>query len=236
MKTVFLLKGLDCPHCAGEIEKEVGRLPGVSSASVNLLQQTLTVVSEEEKNLLKAVERIVHSHEPGVAVSEQKERTAHSHEEEEPQKMILRLCVGGVLFAAGFALSFTALPKLLYLALLIAAYIVLGYDVVFGAVRNIVKGRVFDENFLMSLSSIGAFCIGEHHEAVAVMLFYQIGEYFQGRAVRRSRRSIAELMDICPEFATVKRNGRFVTTSPETITAGTFRSPAIAAAIAPSLK
>ena len=222
MKTVFLLKGLDCPHCAGEIEKEVGRLSGVTSASVNLMQQTLTVESEE-KNLLRAVAGIVRSHEPDVKVSELKDLHDHDHDhgdEEEPGKMLLRLGIGGVLFAVGFALSFTSLPSFIYLALLVVAYVVLGFDVVFGAVRNIIKGRVFDENFLMSLSSIGAFCIGEHQEAVAVMLFYQIGEYFQGRAVRRSRRSIAELMDIRPEFATVKRNGRFVTASPESITVG----------------
>lgn len=222
MKTVFLLKGLDCPHCAGEIEKEVGRLPGVTGATVNLMQQTLTVESADEKSFLRAVERIVHSHEPEVTVSEQTDSHSHSHGEEEPKKMIRRLGLGGGLFVVGLALSFTALPKLVSVAVLVAAYAVLGYDVVFGAVRNIVRGRVFDENFLMSLSSIGAFCIGEHTEAVAVMLFYQVGEYFQARAVRHSRRSIAELMDIRPEFATVKRNGRFVTASPESIPVGSI--------------
>lgn len=218
MKQIFTLKGLDCPHCAAVIEQEVAKLPGVTAASVNLMQQTLT--AEADTNILREVAQIVRSHEPAVKVSLQEDH--HHDQEEDPNAMIYRLIAGGALFAAGLALSFTALPHWIYLCVLVIAYIILGYDVVFGAVRNIIRGRVFDENFLMSLSSIGAFCIGEHHEAVAVMLFYQLGEYFQGRAVCRSRRSIAELMDIRPEFATVKRYGRFVTASPESISAGSI--------------
>ena len=219
MKQIFTLKGLDCPHCAAVIEQEVAKLPGVTAASVNLIQQTLT--AETDTNILREVARIVRSHEPAVKVSLQEDHHHHD-QEEDPKVMVYRLITGGALFAAGLALSFTALPHWIYLCVLVIAYIILGYDVVFGAIRNIIRGRVFDENFLMSLSSIGAFCIGEHHEAVAVMLFYQLGEYFQGRAVRRSRRSIAELMDIRPEFATVKRYGRFVTASPESISAGSI--------------
>lgn len=218
MKQIFTLKGLDCPHCAAVIEQEVAKLPGVTAASVNLMQQTLT--AEADTNILREVAQIVRSHEPAVKVSLQEDH--HHEQEEDPKTMVYRLIAGGALFAAGLAMSFTALPHWIYLCVLVIAYVILGYDVVFGAVRNIIRGRVFDENFLMSLSSIGAFCIGEHHEAVAVMLFYQLGEYFQGRAVRRSRRSIAELMDIRPEFATVKRYGRFVTASPESISAGSI--------------
>ena len=223
MQIEFLLKGLDCPHCAGEIEKEVGALPGVTDSSMNLMRQVLTVETTDHRGLLDKVSRIVHTHEPGVRVSVYTERhTQDPEEEDDPARMLWRMGIGGALFVAGVALSFTRLPGWLSLALLIVAYMVLGYDVVLGAIRNLIRGRVFDENFLMSLSSIGAFCIGEHHEAVAVMLFYQIGEYFQQRAVHRSRRSIAQLMDIRPEFATVKRNGRFVTTSPETVSVGSI--------------
>lgn len=86
--------------------------------------------------------------------------------------------------------------------------------------ENITRGQVFDEHFLMSVSTIGAFAIGEYPEAVAVMLFYQVGEFFQSLAVKRSRKSISDLMDICPDSATVKRNGVLQVVSPESVEVG----------------
>ena len=100
------------------------------------------------------------------------------------------------------------------------SYIVIGYDIVLKAVRNIAKGKVFDENFLMTIATVAAFVIGEHPEAVAVMLFYQVGEYFQSKAVAKSRKAIEGLMDIKPEFARVKQNGNWVVVSPDTIKVG----------------
>lgn len=100
------------------------------------------------------------------------------------------------------------------------AYVILGWDVVWQAVKNITRGQVFDEHFLMSVSTIGAFAIGEYPEAVAVMLFYQVGEFFQSLAVKRSRKSISDLMDICPDSATVKRNGVLQVVSPESVAVG----------------
>ena len=97
---------------------------------------------------------------------------------------------------------------------------ILGWDVVWQAVKNITRGQVFDEHFLMSVSTIGAFAIGEYPEAVAVMLFYQVGEFFQSLAVKRSRKSISDLMDICPDSATVKRNGVLQVVSPESVAVG----------------
>jgi len=106
------------------------------------------------------------------------------------------------------------------LALYIAAYAILGGDVIFKAIKNILKGQVFDENFLMGIATVGAFIIGEYPEAVGVMLFYQVGELFQGMAVRKSKASIASLMDIRPDTATVKRNGELVTVAPDTVAIG----------------
>ena len=114
------------------------------------------------------------------------------------------------------AVSYTHLE----LAFLIVAYVILGGDVVWQAVKNISRGQIFDEHFLMSLSTIGAFAIGEYPEAVAVMLFYQIGEFFQSLAVKRSRKSISDLMDIRPDVASVLRNGELRTVSPESIAVG----------------
>ena len=189
---VYLLKGLDCPNCSAKIEKEVGELDGVTSSTVNLMNQTLTVQA-------------------GTSVAASLLDT----------KRTIRLAVGAVVYAIGMALTvFAKLPTLAELAFLIVAYVILGWDVVWQAVKNITRGQVFDEHFLMSVSTIGAFAIGEYPEAVAVMLFYQVGEFFQSLAVKRSRKSISDLMDICPDSATVKRNGVLQVVSPESVAVG----------------
>ena len=180
-------------------------------------------------SLLDTVTTIVHSHEPDVEVSEkQLEATAPVKKNEkaavyndEDKKRTIRLAVGAVVYAIGMALTvFAKLPTLAELAFLIVAYVILGWDVVWQAVKNITRGQVFDEHFLMSVSTIGAFAIGEYPEAVAVMLFYQVGEFFQSLAVKRSRKSISDLMDICPDSATVKRNGVLQVVSPESVAVG----------------
>lgn len=231
MKRVFILKGLDCPNCSAKIEKEVGELGGVASSTVNLMNQTMTVQAGTSvaASLLDTVTTIVHSHEPDVEVSEkQLEATAPVKKDEkaavyndEDKKRTIRLAVGAVVYAIGMALTvFAKLPTLAELAFLIVAYVILGWDVVWQAVKNITRGQVFDEHFLMSVSTIGAFAIGEYPEAVAVMLFYQVGEFFQSLAVKRSRKSISDLMDICPDSATVKRNGVLQVVSPESVAVG----------------
>ena len=228
---VYLLKGLDCPNCSAKIEKEVGELDGVTSSTVNLMNQTLTVQAGTSvaASLLDTGTTIVHSHEPDVEVSEkQLEATAPVKKDEkaavyndEDKKRTIRLAVGAVVYAIGMALTvFAKLPTLAELAFLIVAYVILGWDVVWQAVKNITRGQVFDEHFLMSVSTIGAFAIGEYPEAVAVMLFYQVGEFFQSLAVKRSRKSISDLMDICPDSATVKRNGVLQVVSPESVAVG----------------
>ena len=195
------------------------------------MNQTLTVQAGTSvaASLLDTVTTIVHSHEPDVEVSEkQLEATAPVKKDEkaavyndEDKKRTIRLAVGAVVYAIGMALTvFAKLPILAELAFLIVAYVILGWDVVWQAVKNITRGQVFDEHFLMSVSTIGAFAIGEYPEAVAVMLFYQVGEFFQSLAVKRSRKSISDLMDICPDSATVKRNGVLQVVSPESVAVG----------------
>ncbi len=215
MEKVFLLKGLDCPNCAAKIEKEVGALDGVEESRINLMQQTLTLRIDPKiaDTIGKQVETIVHSREQEVKVSlfEAKEI---AKEKDDTGTMLFRLLAGALFFAAGLFTSRFSLP------VLILAYLLLGVDVLFKAARNIVKGRIFDENFLMSISTIGAFVIGEYPEAVAVMLFYQVGEFFQEAAVKRSRKSIADLMDLRPDSATVIRDGQAGTVSPDTVAVG----------------
>ena len=227
----YLLKGLDCPNCSAKIEKEVGELEGVALSEVNLMKQTLTVSMDHNKaaSMLDMVTTIVHSHEPDVEVSEQKADTSVAPDKKEKtavysdddKKLTIRLISGAVIYAVGMGLTLfghVSLP--VELGVLIVAYIILGWDVVWQAVKNITRGQIFDEHFLMSLSTIGAFAIGEYPEAVAVMLFYQVGEFFQSLAVKRSRKSIFDLMDIRPDSATVRRNGELVVVAPETVSIG----------------
>ena len=120
------------------------------------------------------------------------------------KRNLIRIIISGLLFA----LSFIFKTKYVVFGILLVSYIIIGYDVLLKTFRNIKRGKIFDENFLMSVATIGAICISDMREAVAVMLFYQIGELFQSYAVNKSRKSIIELMDIRPDYANVIRNGK----------------------------
>ncbi len=137
------------------------------------------------------------------------------------KKLLLRIIIAAVLYAVALALHFTLeLNQWVELALFAVVYLIVGYDVLWRAVTNICHGNVFDENFLMTIATIGAFAIGEYPDAAAVMLLYQIGELFQHYAVGKSRKDIAALMDIRPEVATVLRNGQETEVDPSEIALG----------------
>ena len=138
------------------------------------------------------------------------------------QKTWIRIGVGGALFLVAWIFQIGQYWKL---GLFIAAYLIIGYDVLWRAARNIAHGQVFDENFLMCIATIGAFILGEYPEGVAVILFYQVGEQFQSYAVGRSRKSIATLMDIRPDYANMMRNGQMVQVDPEEIQPGEIGKP-----------
>lgn len=129
------------------------------------------------------------------------------------KKNLIRIIISGLLFA----LSFIFKTKYVMFSILLVSYIIIGYDVLLKAFRNIKRGKIFDENFLMSVATIGAICISDMREAVAVMLFYQIGELFQSYAVNKSRKSIIELMDIRPDYANVIRNGKHEKVDPNEV-------------------
>ncbi|HHU71969.1 MAG TPA: cadmium-translocating P-type ATPase [Clostridiales bacterium] len=134
------------------------------------------------------------------------------------KKRLWRIIIGAVLFTTALIIGNKGAG--LNYALFLLSYIIVGYDVLLQAVKNILHGNVFDENFLMSIASIGAFAIGEHPEGVAVMLFYQIGELFQSYAVNQSRKSIASLMDIRPDYANVKRGNSLIQVDPDEVQIG----------------
>ena len=138
------------------------------------------------------------------------------------KKMLVRIAVSAVLLIAAVLVPYQGLWRF---ALFLPAYFVIGWDVLWRAVRNIAHGQVFDENFLMALTTVGAFCTGffgqgEYPEAVFVMLFYQVGELFQSYAVGKSRKSIASLMDIRPDYANVERDGKLLQVDPEEVAVG----------------
>lgn len=133
-------------------------------------------------------------------------------------KRLWRIIIGAAVLATAVLLSLN--NEWLQIALFIISYIIVGEDVVKRAVKNIFKGQVFDENFLMSIATIGAFFIGEYPEGVAVMLFYQVGELFQSYAVGKSRKSIASLMDIRPDYANVKKGDELVKVDPDEVQIG----------------
>ena len=138
------------------------------------------------------------------------------------KKRLKRIIIGAAFFAAAVLIENFApgLPWYVLLAVFLTAYVIVGGDVVKRAVGNIGKGQVFDENFLMTIATVGAFFVGEYPEAVAVMLFYQVGELFQSYAVNRSRKNITELMDIRPDFANVRRDGVETQVDPDEVAVG----------------
>ena len=137
------------------------------------------------------------------------------------KKRLIRILAGaGVYIAAILIDIFAGINHWIVFGIFLAAFLIIGGDVIWKALRNIVRGRIFDENFLMLIATVGAFALQDYREGVAVMLFYQVGELFQSYAVNRSRKSISELMDIAPEFANVMRGGKLETVDPEEVEVG----------------
>lgn len=137
------------------------------------------------------------------------------------KKMLIRIIASAVLLIGAFAVArFVSMPWWTALIIFLVPYAVIGWDILWRAIRNIAHGQIFDENFLMCIATVGAFILGEYPESVFVMLFYQVGELFQSYAVGKSRRSVAEMMDIRPDYANVRREGALVRVSPEEISAG----------------
>lgn len=219
-KTIYL-QGLCCADCAGKIERQVAKLEGVRAARVDLMAQTLTIeaaVRESLPTLVRKASQIALEVEPSITVSLSR-KTEESKEGANLRTRLhqIGLCVGAVLFLVGMLAS---VPTWGILPLFGISYLLVGGDVVWRALKNITRGQVFDENFLMGVATVGAFAIGEYPEGVAVMLFYQIGEAFQRLAVNRSRKSITALMDIRPDFANLQTKDGLLRVSPEEVGVG----------------
>lgn len=212
MKKEYELRGIDCGNCAAKIERAVNQLEQVESATVNLIAQKLILETKSEDGIDKEIIDLVDAIEPGIEVISEKKEEALPEKRDWAKELLLAVTI---LFAFGFFLpeEYFWIRLVYYLTL----YIIIGHKVLIKMVQNIQRGNLFDENFLMSIATLGAFLLGEFPEAVAVMLFYQIGEYFQDKATSQSRQSIARLMDIRSDKAWRLEGGETVQVDPETV-------------------
>ena len=222
-KITLNLNGLGCANCAAKIESRSKDIKGINNVSLDFSRSKLTFELEdgEPETVISEIRRIVNALEPDVKVinqSELQDKTtighAHSFGEGHDVKALIRLGISLALFLVGIVFK-NSLP--IHLTFLFAAYALSGHKVLMRSFRNIRNGDIFDENFLMSIATFGAIAIGEYPEAVAVMIFYEIGEYFQDLAVNRSKHAISALLNIKPDQASVLRNGFWMTLTPEEI-------------------
>ena len=197
----YIIENLDCANCAAKIERQINQLPSVENAILTYATKQLKITAQNPDALLDEVRRIASAIEKDAIVMEKPSRPQAEERKNaglsENKKNLLSIGTGALLFLAGNLLE-EIQPTLSFFVFL-AAYIILGGKVVLTAARNMTKGQVFDENFLMSIATIGAFAIKTYPEAVGVMLFYRIGEYFEERSVEKSRKQIMDAVDLRPE-------------------------------------
>lgn len=216
----LILEGLDCANCALKIENGIKGIDGINNATVNFSNKTMMIESDWDKNaIIDMVREAVMKLEPGVTVLDKdgEEVQDTGIMKKDLQRRWIRLIFGIIPFIIALLVESTFPIKF---TLFLVSYFAIGVDVLKKAVNNITKGQIFDENFLMAIATIGAFIIGEYPEGVAVLLFYQIGELFQDMAVHRSRKSIANLMDIRPDFANLKKGEQVIKVSPTEVKPG----------------
>ena len=197
---VYTLENLGCAHCAAKMQHQISQLDGIDDCVLVYETKQLRVKGDNPDALLPEIRKICSNIESEVKVIAPEEE-----KEEDNSHPLAEMLIGAALFVAGLLIPTMAVK----LVLLIAAYLLLGRHVLLTAVKNIGRGQVFDENFLMAVATIGAWAVGSFDEAVGVMLFYRVGEYFEDRAVDRSRKQIMDAIDLRPETVNlVKDNGK----------------------------
>lgn len=242
----IMMGGLNCAHCAGVIEEKIKAREEVDRANLNFVNKKLAVDINEAYKLGQVVDRlidIIDDTEPGLDISlkidgdiltvgdfrsrldghesqvaiDNMRKVEHAEQEEHSNKLLIFAII---LYVVTMIAARFGLPYPLYLGLLGLAYVMSGKDVLLSAVRNLLKGNALDENFLMTVATIGAAAIGEYPEAVGVMLFYGIGEALEDLAVGRSRKNIESLMDIAPEVANLIDGDNIVEIDPQKVRIG----------------
>ncbi len=201
---VYILDGLDCANCAAKIEAKLRTLNGVDDLTITYATKQMKVSAKNPDQLIPMIKETIDAMEDGITIIPKDNKVVKSEEEGEKKfslnNPLVSIGVGAVIFIIGEILEHVGnMPTIPMFALFLIAYLVLGGKVLITAGKNIMKGQVFDENFLMCIATIGAFCIQEFPEAVGVMLFYRIGEYFEEKATEQSRTQIMEAVDLRPE-------------------------------------
>lgn len=208
IKVKWTIDGLDCAHCALKVEDAVNHVDGVEYASLNFTTKTLLFYVDNHEDL-----KHVTNHVKEAILNVEEVVITEENDEKEIKKQKMRfLPIGVIVFILGLILKNNPI--------IIVSYFMIGSKVILKAIKNIKRGEIFDENFLMLIATIGALIVGEYLEAVAVMLFYQIGEYFQDRAVDKSRKQIADLMNIKSDIAHLNIDGEWKDVNPENIQIG----------------
>ena len=206
---VYLVKNLDCANCGAKIERALNAMPEISEAVLTFTTKKLRVSAGSYEGLLEKMQAVTDKVEEGVVLVESESKPSLAPELEERKKSggilselsekqtIIEIVLGGAVFIITEWLGLV--PEAYHMYFLIFAYILLGGRIVLTALKNIAKGNVFDENFLMTVATLGAFAIQAWEEAVGVMFFYRVGEYFEQRAVEKSRGQIMDAVDLRPE-------------------------------------
>lgn len=201
LQQVYILENLDCANCAAKMERKIRELPQVDVANIIFATKQLQVVTNTQEDLLPEFQQICSSIESEVTVSKRDKKSVGQIKQTgrlpEHKKELVEIAIGAVFLAGGLAAG--AVSGTLALVLFLIGYLTLGREVLLTAGKNIIKGQVFDENFLMSIATLGALVIREYPEAVGVMLFYRVGELFEQIAVAKSRSQIMNAVDMRPE-------------------------------------
>ena len=217
----YELKGISCVNCAGKIEASIRKLDGVNNANLNYPLSKLSIEIADNEALTqieKQIQEVLDRLEAGSKLVQKDDDRVNGDDNHGISKMTLWIYIlAATAYFVGFFLAKNPTVKLI---LFIITYVVFGHKVLIKSVKNILKGNVFDENFLMSIASIGAFIIGEYPEAAAVMMFYQIGELFQDYAVDHSKRAIKSLIAIKPDYANIKTPEGYERVNPSDVMEG----------------
>ena len=214
----YHLKNMDCANCAAKIESNLAKLEEVKFVNINFASSTMLIDTDNLEKVKSTITRI----EPGVEVNEKKHLVT-TEEIKENRVTIIKAISAMILLMIGliFQDRLQNTPDgIMEYVVFVAAYLISGWNVITSAIRNIIKGQVFNEQFLMTIATLGAFAINEMPEAVAVMLFYVVGEFFQDISVNRSRKSIRALLEIQPDYANVKSGSDIVKVSPDEVMVG----------------
>ena len=201
---VYILEGLDCANCAAKIEAKLRTLNGVDDLTITYATKQMKLSAKNPDQMIPMIKETIDAMEDGITIVPKDNKVIKSEGAGEKKfsfnNPLVSIGVGAVIFIIGEILEHVGnVPTIPMFALFLIAYLVLGGKVLITAGKNILKGQVFDENFLMCIATIGAFCIQEFPEAVGVMLFYRIGEYFEEKATEQSRTQIMEAVDLRPE-------------------------------------